>query len=67
MATHSSIFPGKSHGQRNLAGYGPWGCKKLDTTEATEHAHTHALWSEHYLKSLPGRQSLFLQHVRNSD
>ena len=20
--------------------YSPWGCKELDTTEATEHAHT---------------------------
>ena len=29
------------HGQRSLAGYSPWGCKELDTTEATEHAHTH--------------------------
>ena len=27
MATHSSILPGESHGQRSLAGYGPWGCK----------------------------------------
>ena len=25
--------PGKSHGQRNLVGYSPWGCKELDTTE----------------------------------
>ena len=24
---------GKSHGQRNLAGYSPWGHKELDTTE----------------------------------
>ena len=24
---------GKSHGQRSLAGYGPWGHKELDTTE----------------------------------
>ena len=22
------FFPGKSHGQRNLVGYSPWGCKK---------------------------------------
>jgi len=21
------------HGQRNLAGYSPWGCRELDTTE----------------------------------
>ena len=26
---------GKSHGQRSLVGYGPPGCKELDTTEAT--------------------------------
>ena len=31
MATQPSILPGKSHGQRNLAGYGPWDCKELDT------------------------------------
>jgi len=27
-------LPGKSHGQRSLAGYSPWGHKELDTTEA---------------------------------
>ena len=39
MATHSSILFGKSHGQRSLAGYSPWGHKESDTTEATERAH----------------------------
>ena len=33
LATHSSILPGKSHGQRNLVGYSPWGRKELETTE----------------------------------
>ena len=28
MATHSSILAGKSHGQRRLAGYSPWGSQK---------------------------------------
>ena len=32
MATHSSILPGESHGQRTLAGYSPWGRKESDTT-----------------------------------
>ena len=32
MATHSSILPGKFHGQRRLVGYSPWGHKELDTT-----------------------------------
>ena len=29
MATHSSIFPGKSHGQRSLEGYSLWGHKRV--------------------------------------
>ena len=31
MATHSFLI-GISHGQRNLMGYSPWGCKESDTT-----------------------------------
>ena len=27
------FLPGEFHGQRNLAGYNPWGHKELDTTE----------------------------------
>ena len=27
------FLPGKSHGQRSLVGYSPWGCKELDITE----------------------------------
>ena len=33
MAIHSSTMPGKSHGQRSLVGYSPWGRKESDTTE----------------------------------
>ena len=29
------FLPGKSHEQRSLVGYSPWGCKELDTTEPT--------------------------------
>ena len=32
-----AFLPGNSHRQRNLAGYSPWGHKKLDTIEATEY------------------------------
>ena len=44
---HTPVFlHAESHGQRSLAGYNPQGCKELDTTEATEHAHTHGRrWS----------------------
>ena len=31
MATHSSVLPGKSHGQRSLVGYSPWGRKDLSS------------------------------------
>ena len=36
MATHSSIFPGKPHGQRSLAGHSPWGSTESDTTGVTK-------------------------------
>ena len=26
------LLPGKSHGQRSLVGYSPWGCKESDTS-----------------------------------
>ena len=35
------FLPGKSHGQRSLAGYNPWGHKELDMTSDWTHAHTH--------------------------
>ena len=34
------FLPGKFQGQRNLAGYSPWGHEESDTTEATEGTHT---------------------------
>ena len=30
MATHSSVFARRIHGQRSLAGYSPWGHKASD-------------------------------------
>ena len=33
MATHSTFLPGKSHGQRSLAGSSPWESQESDTTE----------------------------------
>ena len=35
------LSPGKSHGQRSLAGYSPWGHKEPDTTERLTFLHTH--------------------------
>ena len=36
MATHSSILPGKSQGQKNLVGCSPWGCKRVGHDLATK-------------------------------
>ena len=34
----TSVFlPGKTHGQRSLVGYSPWGHKESDTTERLTH------------------------------
>ena len=37
MATHSSILAWRSHEQRSLVGYSPWGCKELHVTEQLSH------------------------------
>ena len=34
------FLPGKSHRQRNLVGYSPWGCKESDGTERLKHTFT---------------------------
>ena len=39
------LLPGKSHGQRSLVGYSPWGHKELDTTELL-HFHFHFVSGE---------------------
>ena len=42
MESTPIFLPGKSHGQRSLVSYSPWGGKELDTTERTHiHTHTH--------------------------
>ena len=38
------FLPGKSHGQRSLVSYSPWGCKESDTTEQLS---THVLHYSH--------------------
>ena len=49
MATHSGILPGKSRGQRSLAGYNPWGGKESDTPERLSthtYIHIHTIGSK---------------------
>ena len=45
------FLPGTSHGQRSLAGYCPWGCKELDTTEQLN-IKNKTTYSKAYLASL---------------
>ena len=36
MATHSNILAWEIHGQRSLAGYSPWSCKRIGHNLATK-------------------------------
>ena len=57
MATHSSILLGKSHGQRSLVGYSPWGHKESDRTEVTK-TDLLPICFPH------GRQELHVKHIK---
>ena len=46
------FLPGKSHRQRSLAGYSPYGHKKSDTTAATEHVHSMDIYIRKYASLL---------------
>ena len=50
MAIHSSTIAWKSHGQRSLVGYSPWGRKESDTTERL---HFHFSLVSQTVKNLP--------------
>ena len=38
------LLLGKSHGQRSLVSYNPWGCKVGHNTTRSTHTHTHTRW-----------------------
>ena len=44
------FLSGKSHRQRSLVGYSPWGCKELDMTD---HTHTELLMKELAYQTIP--------------
>ena len=46
------ILPGKSHGQRSLVGYSPWGRKESDTTERLHFLSLKLLLTVAMMKSL---------------
>ena len=56
---------GEPHGQRNLAGYSPWGYKELDTIEQlSTHTHTHTHTSRE--KEILRKNQKELLEIRNT-
>ena len=48
----TSVFlPGKSHGQRSLAGYSPWDLKELDKTERLSTHRPCSIWKRDICKA----------------
>ena len=61
------FLPGESHGQRSLAGYSPWGCKELDTTEQLSvYTHTHTHTHTHAHINIPQGHRHINPHQNNS-
>ena len=50
------FFPGEFHGQRNLAGYSPWGLKESDNDQVTNYTTT----------TTQLKQQKFIFHVNES-
>ena len=50
------FLPGKSHGQRSLAGYSPWGRNELDMTERLHFTSLHML--ENNAQNSPSQASI---------
>ena len=65
MATTPVLLPEKSHEQRSLEGYSPWGHKKMDTTEQLS-THTYN-WSKITNTSVPGRKWQSVWHMRGAE
>ena len=59
------FLPGKSHGQRSLVGYDPWGCNELDTTEQLNHSSDKSAPStpQMYVWRSSGYNSIHQQHL----
>ena len=56
MATHSSILAWKSHGQRSLVGYRPWGRKRIGHDLVTKQQQKQSGTLQGGLHCLPYRE-----------
>ena len=62
--THSRILTWRTHGQRSLVGYSPWGLKESDTTERLTHSGYEKLFiqsSDSFHLSLKKKQTQKLE------
>ena len=56
---HTPVFlPGKSNGQRSLAGYSPWGWKELDMTERLNNNNKVTLASNRFAQGVEQKKTL---------
>ena len=60
------LLSGKSHRQRSLLGYSPWGCRELDTTKRLGHHHRRTVSNTLDLGFPPSRISRNLSILRVS-
>ena len=66
-----ALLPGKSHGQRILIGYSPWGLKESDTTERL-HFHFHFIYIvtslvAQMVKHLPAKWETWVRFLGRED
>ena len=57
-------LPGEFHGQRSLAGYSPWSCQKLDSTERPTHKQSSR---DKYTIHLILPPAVFSSHIMHSN
>ena len=62
MATHSSILVWKSHGQRSLAGYSPWGHRLTQFSDYTATTPTCGYITELHCGTLETNTTLLFKH-----
>ena len=57
------FFPGKSHGQRSLASYSPWSCRKCQTGLRVYTATTHLIYNVMLVSGVQQSGSVIHIHV----
>ena len=55
MTTQSSVLAGKSHEQRSLAGYSPWGLKRVEHDQVTEQCYV--IQTKYFTKKKPKKDT----------